>query len=204
VRPRTLACLILVATLAALSAGVARANGDPASDVLLLQDVFVTYSKPSPKLVSALTTAVAKANAAGYRIKVAMIATPTDLGLVPSLFNQPQAYADFLGKELSFLYKNRLLVVMPAGFGVYNHGAPTRAEKSRLAGVKIEGPDPDSLTRAATAAVQSLTADKPAPKDTLSPKVIVIAVIGVVLAGLLALGVLLLVRRRSAHAGESS
>jgi hypothetical protein len=117
---------------------------------------------------------------------------------------KPQVYADFLGKELSFLYKNRLLVVMPAGFGVYNRGAPTRAEKSRLAGVKIDGPDPDNLTRAATAAVHSLTGDKPAPKDTLSPKVIVIAVIGVVLAGLLALGVLLLVRRRSAQACESS
>jgi hypothetical protein len=60
VRPRTLVCLIIAATLAALSAGVARANGDPASDVLLLQDVFLTYSKPPPKLVSALTPAVAR------------------------------------------------------------------------------------------------------------------------------------------------
>jgi hypothetical protein len=166
-------CLILAATLASLSTGVARADGDPASDLLYLQDVFVTYSKPSPDLVTALTTEVANANAAGYRIKVAVIATPIDLGSVPTLLNQPQVYARFLGAELALFYTNRLLVVMPAGFGVYNNGAPTDAEEAILAGVKIEGPDPDSLTRAATTAVQSLVAagKPPPPKDTLPPKV---------------------------------
>jgi hypothetical protein len=166
-------CLILAAILAALSAGAARADGDPASDILYLDDVFVTYSHPSPDLVTALTAEVANANAAGYRIKVAVIATLVDLGSVPSLFDQPQVYARFLGTELSLFYTNRLLVVMPAGFGIYDNGGPTDAEEAILAGVKIEGQDPDSLTRAATAAVQTLAAaGKPTPpKDTLPPKV---------------------------------
>jgi hypothetical protein len=170
---RVIACLILAGALGALGAGTARADGDPASDILYLQDVFVTYSKPSPDLVAALTTEVAKANTAGYRIKVAVIANPTDLGSVPSLFNQPEVYARFLGAELGLFYTNRLLVVMPAGFGVYRNGAATDAEEAILAGVKIDGADPDSLTRAAAEAVQKLVAaaNPEPPKDAVPPKV---------------------------------
>jgi hypothetical protein len=141
--------------------------------VLYVQDVFVTYTAPSPDLVTALTGEVAKANTAGYRIKVAVIASAIDLGSVPALFDQPQLYAQFLGTELSSFYTNRLLVVMPNGFGIYNNGAGTDAEASVLRGLQIEGADPDSLTRAATEAVQNLAAAaKPTPpKDDTPPKV---------------------------------
>ena len=48
---------------------------------------------------------------------MAIIAKPDDLGSVTSLWREPQAYAHFLGLELSLAYKGRLLVVMPNGFG---------------------------------------------------------------------------------------
>jgi hypothetical protein len=169
---RVVVPLLLVAALAAVAAGAAWADGDPASDVLYLQDVFITYSKPSPDVAAALTAEVAKANAAGYRIKVAVIATVTDLGSVPSLFNQPGIYARFLGTELGAFYTKKLLVVMPSGFGVYDNGLPTAADEAVLAGVTIAGPDQDSLTRAATEAVQKLAAAaEPAlGKDRVPPK----------------------------------
>ncbi len=135
--------------------------------------MFVPYEKPSPDLVAALTGEVAKANASGYRIKVAVIATALDLGGVPSLYNQPQVYARFLATELSGFYTGRVLVVMPAGFGIYANGAPTSAEESILAGVRVAGADPDSLTRAAVEAVGKLVAAKPppAPGDHTPPTV---------------------------------
>jgi hypothetical protein len=170
---RILISLLLAAAVSGQGVRAARADGDPASDVLYVQDVFVTYTAPSPDLVTALTGEVAKANTAGYRIKVAVIASAIDLGSVPALFDQPQLYAQFLGTELSSFYTNRLLVVMPNGFGIYNNGAGTDAEASVLRGLQIEGADPDSLTRAATEAVQNLAAAaKPTPpKDHAPPTV---------------------------------
>jgi hypothetical protein len=103
-----------------------------------------------------LTSTVAAANKDGFRIKVAVIGTAQDLGSVPSLFNQPTLYAHFLGVELKLFYTSRLLVVMPAGFGIYNNGRPTSKETEVLATVKIASTDSDGLTQAATAAVRTL------------------------------------------------
>src|SRR3989442_13482941 len=52
-------------------------------------------------------------------MRVAVIATPKALGVVPDLFGKPQAYANFLGPEISFNGKPHLLVVMPAGYGAF-------------------------------------------------------------------------------------
>ena len=60
---------------------------------------------------------------AGYRIRVAVIASPTDLGSVTALWRQPQNYARFLGQELPLVYRGPLLVVMPDGYGLYHAGA---------------------------------------------------------------------------------
>jgi hypothetical protein len=59
----------------------------------------------------------AAASAAGLHLKVAIIGTPEELGLVPKFFGHPQAYAQFLDREISFNGPQQLLVVMPAGFG---------------------------------------------------------------------------------------
>lgn len=151
--------LIAFAALAAVVAGFAspaRADGDPASDVLYFQDLFLPYTRPSADVAAELTKAVADANKAGFRIKVAVVATAQDLGSVPSLFNQSPLYARFLGTELKTFYTHRLLVVMPGGFGIYNGGLPIDRETAALADLKIESPDPDGLAKAAEAAVAKL------------------------------------------------
>ena len=153
---RALVLAALLAAIAGLTSPAARADGDPASDVLYFQDVFLPYSAPSAEVASKLAATVAAANRAGFRIKVAVVATPQDLGSVPSLFNQQGLYARFLGTELKTFYGNRLLVVMPAGFGVHNGGRPVDRESSALADLKVESPDPDGLATAATAAVEKL------------------------------------------------
>jgi hypothetical protein len=153
---RKLLSLLVVAAVAAGAASVALADGDPASDVLYFQDVYLPYAKPSTDVASALTRAVSAANKGGFPIKVAVIQSQQDLGAVPSLFGRPDIYARFLGAELKAFYANRLLVVMPAGFGVYDNGKPTDPEKSALAGIDIASDSSDDLTTAATAAVAKL------------------------------------------------
>jgi len=92
------------------------ADGDPASDVLLVKNVFVPYPAPSAAASNELAAAVRSAYARGYRVKVAVIASETDLGSIPSLFNRPNDYAKFLGQELQLYYIGPLLIVMPNGY----------------------------------------------------------------------------------------
>ena len=104
------ACLCLPAA--------ARADGDPASDYLLVQDVFYPFQVAiDPAAREGLDTTVKAAAASGFKIRVALIAHNYDLGSVPQLFEKPQPYAEFLGQELAFVYPGRLLVAMPNGYG---------------------------------------------------------------------------------------
>jgi hypothetical protein len=159
-RVRRRAFLLASAVLACLAAlvGTARADGDPASDVLYVADVFVPYPPPSKAVVATLKRNVAAAFAKRYRVKVAVVAAPSDLGSVPELFNKPTAYAKFLGQELSPVFVGPLLIVMPAGFGVYDGGRSVAAEQRVLGSLKIGGSSADALTSTAATAVQKLTA----------------------------------------------
>ena len=149
----------LLLALAALALpGAARANGDPASDVLLTQQVFLPFEAPISKPASKeLTEMVAAANEKGYTIRVALIAFTGDLGTAVSLWGHPQAYSKFLGSEIAFVYKNRLLVAMPSGFGFYNGKKPVAKELRVLARVK-PGKTPTPLARSASEAVRALAA----------------------------------------------
>jgi hypothetical protein len=131
--------VVLVAlVLAALAAQGARADGDPASDVLIVQTVFLPFQAQLPKpLESKLTRATVEATKAGYRIRVALIAQPSDLGAVPSLFEKPQTYAKFLWQELSFVYKGGVLVVMPNGLGFYDGRDPGPSQAKVLSGIPV-------------------------------------------------------------------
>jgi hypothetical protein len=145
--------------LAAVAFGVApaRADGDPASDILLGDNVFLTYTvQVSPAAKAALAQAVAKLNKSGFRVKVAVIADPADLGAVPSLFGKPQVYAKFLGTEIAFQYTNRLLVVMPNGFGFSRRGKSIVREKKLLAHVKVKQGG-DGLAYSAVSALKALS-----------------------------------------------
>lgn len=163
----TFAALVLAALLAA---SAARADGDPASDYLVAQNVFVGVELPHRDAVAVLNAAVAGAYARGYRIRVAVVATPTDLGSIPSLFGRPVEYAKFLGTELRGYYIGPLLVVMPAGFGIYDGGRSVAAEAAVLARRPRPGTTRDDLTRAAAAAVDYMrNANALVSKDLLAP-----------------------------------
>jgi len=126
-----------VIVVALLLAPIAKADGDPASDWLLTKPSFVP---PDAGISSAdqksLDQLVLSAKAQGYIIRVAIITSQYDMGSVTVLWKRPTDYAPFLSQELRFLYKHRVLVVMPNGFGVANDGkrdAAGQAVVNRLA-----------------------------------------------------------------------
>jgi hypothetical protein len=122
-----LCALVLAACLGALAPVAARADGDPASDYLLVQSTFLS---PFDGHVAAAQSArliqmVAQAQQKGFALKVAVIVTPYDLGSVPILFEKPEVYAKFLGEEDFYYWKDELLVVMPNGYGLFkSSGTP--------------------------------------------------------------------------------
>jgi len=130
---------LIVVALAAFPATGA-GDGDPASDVLATQSVYLPQDTGATATQQAELGAIeSAAQKSGYQIRVAMIATPSDLGSVGALWHQPQSYAEFLGQELSILYRGTLLVVMPNGFGLYEGGHPTGAAQSALASIRPPG-----------------------------------------------------------------
>ena len=150
--------LLAAAVVALLAVPPASANGDPASDVLLTRQVFVGPEVPVTKSkLDALEQTVAAANDRGYPIRVAVIAFTGDLGTAISLWRRPQDYAKFLGSEIAFVYAKRLLVAMPAGFGVNRPHRPVATERRALAGLR-PGKTPDALVESTTVAVRKLAA----------------------------------------------
>jgi hypothetical protein len=167
VRRRAIAALVV---LVAATAPVARADGDPASDFLVGQNVFFGLAQPPSAAMAELQSAVDEVYAHNLRMRVAVIGSKTDLGSVPSLYGRPATYAKFLGLELRSYYVGPLLVVMPAGFGIYDGGRSTAAEASVLARRRAPGRTPAELTRAAAATVHALRiAGALRSKDVLAP-----------------------------------
>jgi hypothetical protein len=165
---------LIVASLAILALGwglsvtPARADGDPASDVLATESLFLAQdANVSARQQVELGDLLSNAGRSGYPIRVALIASAIDLGSVTELWRQPQSYADFLGQELSLVYNGPLLVVMPNGFGLYHAGgAPARAALGSL-------PEPGGATGIgafAVTAVQRLAsaAGHPLPAPSVS------------------------------------
>ena len=111
----------------------ARADGDPASDVLLSQSLFLPQDAGVPATdQTQLASLLAAAHRADYNLRVALIAGPADLGSVTALWRQPRNYARFLGQELSLNYTGALLVVMPDGYGFYRPRGASASEQSVL------------------------------------------------------------------------
>jgi hypothetical protein len=152
--------LLLAATAAGLSAGAARANGDPASDVLPFSNVY--FSTTDPKSTDAgrdLLTITGVAAKKKRPVKVAVISMPSDLGLIQSVWQKPQMYSEFLGKELFQFarYTGTTLIVMPNGYGVYGPSAA----KGKPALVRLPKPntqDLEKLGRAGATAVRRVAA----------------------------------------------
>jgi hypothetical protein len=155
---------MFAAALAALAAlggdwvpAVALADGDPASDVLVTQPLFLPGDADvSTRVEAQLTGLLTSAQRAGAPIRVAVIASAADLGSVTALWPQAQNYARFLGVELSLVYRGTLLVVMPDGDGLATVGRTAAPPPAVLAGASRPGPGA-ALGTAALSAVQRLT-----------------------------------------------
>jgi cytochrome oxidase Cu insertion factor (SCO1/SenC/PrrC family)/thiol-disulfide isomerase/thioredoxin len=148
--------LVAAALIAAAVAPSARADGDPGSDVLVYQDLFAGSDAGLSVQQQVELGALLKATArGGAPIRVAVIASSADLGSVTELWRNPRAYARFLGIELSLVYKQRLLVVMPNGIGFNWPGHAAASSYRALAPVPIRS-GADGLFNAAEAAVRKL------------------------------------------------
>jgi cytochrome oxidase Cu insertion factor (SCO1/SenC/PrrC family) len=157
-RGRWLLAVLLASCALWAFAPAAHADGDPASDVLVYQNLFVTSeSGMSVAQQEEVTNLLGTAARDGFPVRVAIIASPFDLGAVPQLWQKPAAYASFLGIELSLIYQQRLLIVMPDGFGFNWTGHPAAAAGELLAKVPI-GTGGTGLTTATVTAVRTLAA----------------------------------------------
>jgi hypothetical protein len=152
------AALLLAVAAALVTVPAARANGDPASDVLITNQVYIGPEVPiSNADRDALVKTVAAANERGYPIRVALIPFTSDLGTAVSLWGRPRDYAKFLGSELAFVYTKPLLIAMPSGFGVYHRNKPVTKEQRVLARVR-PGKTPAEVAQQTTKAVRALAA----------------------------------------------
>ena len=94
---------------------------------------------------------------AGYPIRVALIASPTDLGSVTALWRAPQSYAKFLGQELGLVDHGPVLVVMPNALGLHQLNRPDAVQRAALAHLPTPRPG-TGLGLTALDAVQRLAA----------------------------------------------
>jgi hypothetical protein len=159
--------LLLLLVLGGSVPARALADVDPASDVLLVDNVFVPYQpRVCSKLQDQLNELAADAKRADYPVKVALIHSASDLGGAPELFGDPDGYAKFLYGEIEELIDGYVVIAMPGGFGM----APDRPEASVLADRSIpDDADSDGLARATLQAVPKLAAA--AGKTLKEPKI---------------------------------
>jgi hypothetical protein len=150
--------LLIALLLGLVAAPLAHADGDPASDWLIGQSTFVPPDAGVSKAdQQGLVAMLSSAKAQGYLLRVAVIASAYDMGSVTVLDNHPHLYAPFLSQELRFVYKGRILVVMPSGFAIARDGKRDPAEQRVLA--KLPPPKPFQgapLARATENAVRKL------------------------------------------------
>jgi hypothetical protein len=147
-----------LASAAGWSAAPASGDGDPASDVLAVQPLFLPQDAAvSGTQAAQLQRLVGEAQRAGYRIRVALIASAADLGSVTELRRKPQTYAEFLAQELGLVYHGPLLIVMPNGFGF--HARPRLFTPTTRLPASVRGVVPGAkLGAAAITAIRQLAA----------------------------------------------
>jgi hypothetical protein len=152
--------LILAAAAVCLCfPATARANGDPASDYLLVQDVFLPFNaKIDPTASTQLSDTIREADNSRFKVKVALIGSRYDLGTAFSLYNKAQRYSEFLGLEISFQFRGHLIVVMPNGFGTSIDGKKDPRGIKALKPLPAPGQDATKQAEAATTAVRRLAA----------------------------------------------
>jgi hypothetical protein len=151
-RPPTWFAIALFALVALAGAAPrAYADGDPASDVLAVQKLFLPADAGIPAGQQLqLTDLLDQSARRGYPLRVAIVGSASDLGSVTALWRRPETYARFLGSELALVYHGTVLVVMPNGYG-----SDVTAAGTRTASGETELPLPaQHLGTAAIAAVE--------------------------------------------------
>ena len=171
--------MFLTAAVVALSGPSARADIDPASDVLLNQSIFLPYQpEVCPQLEAPLVKLTEQAAVAGYPLKVAVISSKADLGGASQYLARPQEYAEFLAGELGISSAHgrgletsvSLLTVMPNGFGFTPSGKSPDVSEAVSDLATPESAHPNDLARAAIAALPKigLAARRPLPVPDIS------------------------------------
>jgi len=182
----------------------ALADGDPASDYLITQQLFVSFKATfSDSNVTRLRALLDDSKRQGFPLKVAVIAGPYDLGSVPSLFGKPQQYASFLGQEDYYFFKDELLVVMPQGYGLHKPGGAPAGDRAAVAALPIPqtaviGPLIAAAERAVVALAErrglTLSAGSSSHSNRWRDRLVIVA--GVLVLGALAIVGRLLLHRR--------
>jgi hypothetical protein len=141
--PRALLAALLV--LLGLPA-IASAHGDAASHYLETSSLYPSFAKqPSQAVELQLLGLLDAAKASGYPLKVALVADSSDVIDMPEMLGKPQAYAEFLERQLEGVrvaVDAPILVIAPSGVGIAGPhadgvleglGAPTGATGDELA-----------------------------------------------------------------------
>jgi hypothetical protein len=151
--------LLAALVLLALAAPAARADGDPASDVLPEQPVFYGSALDlKSKQAAQLDALVKQAKSQGYDINVAVISRLEDMGSATQFWGDMDNYGAFLAGEIGCCVKGRLLIVMPAGYGVTYLGHSSTADRKVIADLPAPGDDVKNLMPGAMDAVVKLAA----------------------------------------------
>lgn len=203
---RVLFVAIVAAACLTGSAGTAWADADPASDFLASGTIFTPYApnRVSPPLVTQLRLLTAQARRLREPVRVAIVAAKFDLGGIPaSYLEHPNTYAHFLAEEIRYVYKGQVLIVEPAGLGLFG---PNKALGDRVLADLIVPPKPtsDELATVAVTAVRRLAAAQGHPLSAVPLAVpaagsawpLRLAVAGGALIALALAGLAVVVRRR--------
>jgi hypothetical protein len=122
-----------------------------------VQKLFLPFNaRVDNSKVKQLNAVLDAAQRDNFPIRVAVILSPPDLGTAFSLFRKPQHYAEFLGLELAFVYRGRLLVVMPNGYGYSVKGNPDPKTSTLLKPLPPPGRDATKEVEGAEAAIRKL------------------------------------------------
>ena len=152
--------LAAILAIAIVGPALARADGDPASDVLLSRRLFLPSDAGATAAQAArLGRLLASAQRAGLPIRVAVIASDYDLGSVTALWLRPRLYAEFLGIELSLVHRQPLITVMPDGLG-FSWPGHAGAAASRLLARIVVGPGAGAMHHAPVRRLEGLSQGK--------------------------------------------
>jgi hypothetical protein len=147
----------LAVGLALVFSASARADGDPAGDVLAQQTVFYGSALDLRSREAAqLPALVERAKAAGYELRVAAMSVQADMGAIDYLWDDPLNYVDFLAQELAYRYQGRVLVIMPSGYAMFRLGHSSVRDQRVLDKLAPAGENPSAVLPTALDAVVAL------------------------------------------------